>query len=1699
MAERLWPGTHDDTEALTRDSDTELLRAAMPGQGYSVLLRVALSGAGAEALLRQEFALAPRLDPAWAAQPLDFTRMGARPALRSADPGGRPLGDLLVAPMGMALRLRLGSGMIAAVAAMHVQGLRHGDIRPANLLCQDSGAVHLLGFGHAGPDIAPARPDVDLAPDSLPWMAPERTGRLHAPLDRRADLYSLGVVLYELLGGAPPLVARDAAEWLHCHLARSPVDLATRAPELPVGLVRVVHRLLAKAPEERFADGEAVQAEWERSLPGRQPGPRRAASPDRPRPLVPAQLHGRAGELAAISAAFEQAARREGTTVALVHGVSGIGKSALVRAALRGLVPPRGLFAAGKFDQYARGAPYATLSQAFGQLITGILGRPRAEREVWADALRRALGPAAAVIAPVAPGLELLLGPLPSAPDLPPEQATARFDHAFRGLISVFARPEHPLALFLDDLQWIDRSTLDLLRRLLHESGPARLLIVAAWRSDEVPIDHPLRGLLGLLRVMPGLEIHDVTVGPLDQGAISGLLSEALHMPRGATDGLAAALGESSNGNPLHILQLLSALTEERVLRPDPSSGQWHWDEAAVRARPAQVVSELFSFRLTRLSEAARSLLLRFACLGGAVETATLASAARLDPARTEALLEEALRDGLVQRRAGGWAFLHDRVQEGAYALAPPRQRAALHLDVGRALAAASGPHPPAERAFAIAAQYTLALPCVTDPADRLELARFYLETARHAQASSACRAAQTYASEGLGLLGPMPGDPGLAFDLGFLRAECAFLDGSAAEALDRLPELAAAARTPTQRGAVAALRITALLALDRSDQAIATCLSYLATQGTMWQPHPSEATARDEYARFLAALDGRPVAALADLPVMEDEASHAMMDVLAAALAPAFFFDEHLVALMLSRMANLTLDRGICHASPLGFAYLGMICGPGFGDYHQAYEYGRLGVALLDRGLVRFRPRVLMTFAYHVAPWTRPVRSERALLLRAFEEARESGDITYGGFTSVTLVSSMLWAGERLEQVQRTAEARLHYVRQVQFGLCADILTSQIQMTRALRGLTRDPGSFAARAFDEAAFEARLTDNPSLAIAACWHWIRKLQLRVIAGDAAGAVEAALLAEPLLWTTSGHLEMAEYHFHAALAHAGLAARSGAELHRARLARHLVQLDRWAEVNPGDFRARASLVHAESARISGFREEAMRLYDRAIMDARRQDAPQVEALAAERAAQFHASQGLPGLEAACLRDARAAWERWGALGKVWRMDVQRPDLSPDAAETDSAPVALPGTDIAALQRGSQAVAGPGGFAELAPTLLELVLEHAGASRALLFVVSGASLRVETEVQARPDGVRTRRIAPGDAPPLPWNLVEACAAEARVIRIDDAHTPGPFAADPYWSAATTRALLCLPLLRRGRTVGVILLENDLAAQAFPPARVDLLRLLASQAAEVIEVASLEEKDALLKEVHHRVKNNLQLIMSLLSLQAGRIEDPATAMLFADARDRVRSMAFVHESLYRLGNFASAPMRPQLEAICAQLLRAYAPPDGTVDLRTDLEDLQLDLDRAVPCGLIVNELVSNALKHAFPDGRRGLVLVMLKRRGAEIAITVRDDGAGLAPEVDIAGAQTLGLQLVCDLTEQLRGRIEIRRGPGVAAEPAPGGPGEDGQGPRPALPAAGAVPPRPVPRPGAPPLADRLPGVPLRSGTEITVTFHAGEQMT
>jgi predicted ATPase/two-component sensor histidine kinase len=1610
-----------------------------------------------QARLEHAYELRGLLDGRFVTRPHALIEHGGSIALVLEDPGGVSLSTIPMGSLPLRRFLMMAGNLATVLSKLHCRGLVHKDIRPANVLVDpQTGRVALTGFGIASrlthePAVGAL---ADVTVSALAYLPPEQTGRMNRSIDSRADLYSLGITFYEMLTDGFPYRANSPNEWIHCHVAKAPIPLTELAPEVPPQVAAIVMRLLRKAADERYQTAQGLESDLRRCLDEWDQTARIELFPlcthDSPeRLLVPDRLYGRENETAALHAAFERAAQDGNAELVLVAGYSGIGKSSLVNELQSRLGPSDGRFAAGKFEQYKRDIPYATLGQAFQSLTRQILDRGDAEVAHWRTILSEAVGPNGQLIVNLIPEVESIIGPQPPVPELSAQEAQVRFQRVFGRFISAFARAGQPLVLFLDDLQWLDAGTISLLESLLAAPGLRNLLLVGAYRDNEVGLAHPLTRAIVAIREV-GVPVHDIVLAPLQVGDVARLIRETMRCEPAGAATLAQFVVEKTGGNPFFTVQFLKMLADEHHLAFDPVRRTWGWDIASLRETCfSDSVVDLMIGKIKRVPPATRDALKQFACFGNSAAVTMLARVGGTSEVAVHRTFAEAVEAGLVFRREHGYAFLHDRVQEAAYALIPEGERAAAHLRIGRMFATNATAAELEQNIFEIVNQYNRAAALVDDPAERERIVEFNLMAGQRAKTSSAYASASAYFLAGSAMLGGetwVTHYP-LKFALERGLAECEFLTGNTDSARERLSSLSTRVANLPDHAAVTWLRVTLFTALDQSDLAVQICLDYLRNVGIDWTPHPSREQARGEYDRLLSQIGEAPIESLIDLPLLTDSDRRATLDVLTAVLPPAFFSDENLVCLVLCRMANLSLAHGNCDASSIGYTYLGMVAGPVFGDYEAGYQFGKLGLALVDqRGLLRFRPRVYMCFAYHVMPWTQPIRNGLPLLRRAFDAACQSGDLTYTGFSSCCLVTSLLAASDPLADVEREAGERLAVVQAAKFGLIVDIIGSQLQLIRTLRGLKPSFQSFNDQAFDEAAFEQRLEADPCLAIAACWYWIRKLQGRYFAGDIAQAMAAAAKAEPLLWTSSGHMELAEYHFYAALARARQHdevsdGKQMEQLHA--LDDHYAKLAIWARHCPSNFACRAALVAGEIARIKGSEFEAMREYENAIRLAREQAFSSIEALALEVAASFYLARGFTTIAHVYFGHARLAYLRWGALGKIQALDRRYPNLIHEPANDMPARSIAENLDAETVVRASQAISGEIAFDKLIRTLMTIVLEHAGAGRALLVLPRADTLCVEAQALATREGVEVHVERESVTPHhLPESILhESIRTQARVL-LDDASLSHPFSADEYLRSTRSRSILCLPLVKQAKLIGVLYLENDLAPGVFTPPRIAVLELLASQAAISLENASLEEKEALLEEkeallheVHHRVKNNLQLISSLLNLQAARVADRSVAELFADSRNRVRSMALVHENLYRAGNFARIVMATHVKNLCGHLARAYDLRQLAVELRVEVDDVQLDMNRAISCGLIINELVSNALKHAFPDGRGGCVRVELGLIDeARCRLAVADDGVGITPDFSVDKADSLGLQLVHDLTQQLHGTLELSRDGGT-----------------------------------------------------------------
>ncbi|HVH43223.1 MAG TPA: AAA family ATPase, partial [Labilithrix sp.] len=1546
------PSAYSLGERAYDGSRAKVFHAVRSRDGRPILLEILepeFSRAADRDRLKNEYEIGRALSGLAVVEPLQLSTFDGRPALELEDAQGDTLEGIVGQPMPIEEFLELAVQLASIVADIHARGVIHKDLKPAHVLFdRSSGEAKIFNFSIAA---RVAREQVSSRSmrrieGSLPYMAPEQTGRMNRAIDSRSVLYSLGVMFHELLTGKRPFEATDVVGWVHCHVARKPKRADAIRPELPAVLSEITLKLLSKVPDDRYQSASGLRRDLERCL-----GEWRETGVVTTFPLgqhdisdrflVPQRLYGRQSESAALCEALSRVTASGTPELVLVSGYSGIGKSTLVHELHRPLVGRRGIFISGKFEQYKREIPYVTVIQALGELALDLLAEGEPRISTWRKRLAQALGPNGKLVADLVPHLGRLMGPQPTVPELPPSKAEVRLRHVFRRLFGAIAAAEHPLTMFLDDLQWADFASLKLLEDLMDDDEARDLLVIGAYRDNEVSASHPLILMLDRLRGSRA-RMRSIVLRPLSETDVAQLVADTLHASGDETASLAALVSEKTGGNPFFAIQFLTMLHRQGSISFDHEVGRWRWDVALIRAEGyTDNVVELMIRKLRGLPAETQKALELAACIGGTFDVDTLAIVCRGD---AEPALRAAVEEDLLLRGDVTYRFPHDRVQEAAYALIPKDERARVHLEIGRLLSSRTTQAELEDRIFEIVTQLDRGAPLMTSREEREQLAEKNLLAGKRARASTAYASALKYFVAGAELLDEDCWERryDLAFALELRRAECEFLTGAFEAAEARLGMLTSRARSIAEAAAVTCVRMDVYVMLNRLDLGVEACIEYLGRIDVRWSPHPTDEEMRQEYERMWSSLGSRPIEALADLPPMLEPVARGTMDVLTSLIAPAWDSDANLVALGSLHMANLSIEHGNCDASCIAYTYVGAFLGARFGDFDSALRFARLGLDLVDkRGLLRFKARVYFGFARHVMPWVRHFRNDIELLRRAIEVGQESGDLQYASYACDGSVTHRLAAGDPLDEVERYVESGLEFARKANFGRAIDFIGTQRQFVRMLQGRTRAPSSFEDDTFDERLFERRLESDRQLALATCWYWIRKLQGRFLAGDYRGALDAASKAQPVLWTTRSLFEIAEYHLYHPLALAAHAAEApdDQQSQREAIRVHLQLLETWAQNCPENFADRAALVGAELARLDGEREKAADLYERAIRAARQSGFVHNEALAYETAARFYRARGFGLIADTYLREARDRYKQWGADGKVHQLEQSTPRLGRPRASETAGTLALGGEqlDLLSVIKASQTISGVMVRDHLLRTLLRVVLEEGGARRARLVLSRegelevAAELAVDEDAAPPPSGARGRE-ASSLVPKSILDYVQR--TEERVLLDDASADAGRFSSDPYFELARPRSVLCLPIRRQAEVVALLYLENDLVPGAFTPEHLIALELIAAQAAISLENALLLEREHTGRVEAEAAEHRAVLLGEATAIMSSTFDYEG---VFA-ALTRLCARSFADWAVIDLDEagtivrLAGAHRDPEKEPLLRELAARYPPRPGT-----------------------------------------------------------------------------------------------------------------------------------------------------------------------
>jgi predicted ATPase/signal transduction histidine kinase/tRNA A-37 threonylcarbamoyl transferase component Bud32 len=1431
-----------------------LFRAVRDADGLPLILKTPMTaspGARESERYQREFSILQRLrDVGGVTRPHAYERVHERPVLLLEAMEGTPLSELTGAPLEPARVLKLAISLTSTLAELHRRGIIHKDIKPSNIILMPTGEACLLDFGTATLHLVE---HVEAAPASLlegtlAYMSPEQTGRMNRSVDYRTDFYSLGVTLYELLTGSRPFHGRDALEWFHAHLALVPPPPLERVPGLPPALSALVMKLLAKVVEERYQSADGLKADLERC----QEGLLRGRLEDFPlgvhdfpsRFQLPQRLYGRAPHAAALLQGFERVARGGRPELVLVRGYSGIGKSAVVHELHKPVVRQRGFFLSGKFDQLQQDIPYATLAQAIRGLTQQLLSGTDAELAKWRERLLEAWQGEGQLLVDVVPQLELIAGKQQAVLELPASEAQHRFHRVFRKFLGVFASAEHPLVLFLDDLQWADGASLRLLKHLLIHPETPPVLLIGAYRDNEVSPSHPLALSLEELR-KAGAQLTDLQLEPLRMEELQELVADTLPgADEALVQPLSALVQEKTGGNPFFILQFMRTLHQDGLLARTPQ-GTWRWDAQGVRAKGySDNVVEFMVGKLRQLPMVTQHLLRLAACVGNTFSAGMLAIISdQGEPGAVEQGLEPAFQEGLLVR--GGpehYRFLHDRIQQAAHALIPEEERKAVHLRIGRLLLASLSPELLHEKLFDVVSQLNAGAELLHEPEERRRAARLNAEAGGRARNATAFRSAASYFAAAFQHLSEDPWalDAGLAFEVRLAQASCESISGNAFEARRLVEELLPRARTRPDLAAVYRLKSDLHILANEILEAATCLLECLALMGMPMPLHPSWEEVEQATAEVWSLLGDRPIASLLELPLVNEPDMEALMSVLGALFVPAYLISPQLLILHLTRMVSLSLSRGHTPSSVHGYSWFGVLVGSTFKKYQEGQAFAQLARELVERhDLTALRGKALLTLEM-TSYWTQPLPLSVELTREAFQHALRASDIQSACFAYGHLVYNRLVLGHPLEEVHQESVACLDFVSKAGYLGVRDALRFTQHYIQQLRGLSPAFGSLNGEGFDEAAFEAGLSSNQLTT--QCWYWLIRAQSRFLSGAYPEALEAVEKSFALSGAVSGQLQSLELHFFRALVLA--ACYGGMTPERQRLAlesirSHQQQLAEWAGHCPSTFRAPERLVSAELARLMGQEGEALRAYEQSLQSAREHGFVQNAALACELAARFWRERDVSTLAEAYARRAREAYVRWGAHGKVKHLDTEWPLLasteSSEGAGTDTSSTQL---DALTLVKAQQAISGEIVLERLATTLLRVAIENAGAQRGALLLPREDTLQVVALSGTTPEDSS----ANPDGPHLPGSLISYVKRTREHVLIGDASQPHPFAADPWLARGRARSVLCLPLLSQEEFRGVLYLENDVAADAFTPARLSLLGHLASQAAISVENARL-----------------------------------------------------------------------------------------------------------------------------------------------------------------------------------------------------------------------------------------------------------------
>ena len=1331
-------------------------------------------------------------------------------------------------------------------------------------------------------------------------------------------------------------------------------------------------KLLEKTAEARYQSGWGIVADLEECL--RQLQSKGSVETfslgqqDTPASFHPSQkLYGRGHEILEFNQAFERVSQgaREFT---LVAGYSGIGKTRLVQEVFKPLTKRRGYFISGKFDQVQRGIPYSALTKAFQELTRQLLVESEGRLQYWRTKMMAALGQNGQIIADVIPEIELIIGKQQAVPQLNPIESQNRFHLVFKKFIRVFYQPEHPLVLFLDDLQWSDLATLKLLEILMSEEDAGYLFLVGAYRDNEVGEDHPLLAMRDRLKKQD-IQIHQIILAPLELERINEYISDTLYCPSEAARSLAELVQQKTGGNPFFIGQFLQALYGEGLIRFEAaqSNGRPHWQWDIERIRQANFtdnVVDLMIKKLRQLPKATIHVLRMAACLGNQFDLRVLAAICKTPEAETYRHLFPALQEGIVlpiselelldQKDAQAplifahFKFLHDRVQQAAYAMIEDSLKPELHLNIGRLLWSQDLSDGPTEMVLKVADHLNRGQSLILDPEEKIQLAQLDLEAAKRVKSAAAYEAALHYLQAAMSVFEI---DWARQYDLTFAllneRADVEYLNGNYQGSENIIAQIWNRSDRALDKADVYTKLIIQRTMLGRYKEAIeaADQALHLLEMG-----FPTEESMQEKLDQDLAEihrlLEGRSVASLIDLPQMTDPRIIVVMRILNVVHAPIYFTANfRFYSWALTKMSLLSLQYGNIAESAKGYASFGNTLGVNQGKYEMGYEFGLLGFKIAEKyNHQSLKCKACFSLTAFLNHWVHPLIDAEFFNEEGQRAGMESGELQYVGYIlSFGQAVNRFHRGENLDQLLEEVKRHLAFTRKVKHKLSTDTIDGTRLVISHLTGRTQDFSPFSVADLNEENFLKNCAENRSFA-GLCFYNIQKSFALYLMQDYERALNCVEEATRLLGYVKGVLSEAEHCCYQSLIWIALWPKTDEALRAERLKQieaNQERLKNWAAHCPENFLHKYLLVEAELARIQDRSEKCLELYDRAIDSAMEQGFTHFEAVANELAGGFWMEQGKEEFALLYLKKAWLGYRSWGARLKESALATRYPQVKrnentkePSEYNLWTEKISAANLDLASVVKASQAISGEIVLDKLLDRLMKAVIENAGAEKGSLILSQDGNFVVAACITSGPEKATVFPNRPLEAASeLPHQVIQY-AVRTRDIAVGDLTIDAKFSLDPYMITQQPKSIFCLPILHRNDVLGVLYLENRNVLGAFSPARVEVLKILSAQAAISLQNSFLLSAEQEARKASEKAQHRAAFLGEVSRLLAGSLD--YTEVLYRLSHLIAQNMAdwclidMIEDG--RLQRLSVAHIDPHKQKILEEVQTRYPPRENS-----------------------------------------------------------------------------------------------------------------------------------------------------------------------